>query len=216
MIRITKAITVREPWAWMLVTGQKMAEMRSRPFPSNIPLPIWVGVHASTGHDFHDDSVMDGILSLSDDMWDILDHPRFKDKEGKNRIFGDGEFIGAVKIVDSIYLTPTDGPIEEDGTGMSQETKDAIHQIGAVYRRIADDPTSATGRQTERIDMTTWFVEGRHHWIVGDAIRFADTVACRGALNVWNIPPKVADLVNRSANGDRLEMGDAIRRKLIP
>lgn len=42
-----RILSVRQPWAWAIVNGYKTIENRKSTFPSTLPLPRWVVIHAS-------------------------------------------------------------------------------------------------------------------------------------------------------------------------
>lgn len=42
-----RVLSVRQPWAWAIVNGYKTIENRSTPFPSTLPIPSWIVIHAS-------------------------------------------------------------------------------------------------------------------------------------------------------------------------
>jgi hypothetical protein len=41
-----RALTVRQPWADLLVAGVKDVENRTKPFPSTVTVPARIGIHA--------------------------------------------------------------------------------------------------------------------------------------------------------------------------
>jgi hypothetical protein len=49
VIMIIKAISIRQPWAWAIVTGEKDVENRSSHFPQRYRGPVLI--HASKGSD---------------------------------------------------------------------------------------------------------------------------------------------------------------------
>lgn len=44
-----RALTVKQPWAWAICHAGKDVENRSHPFPSTVPLPATVMLHAGQG-----------------------------------------------------------------------------------------------------------------------------------------------------------------------
>lgn len=51
---MTRALSIRQPWADLILRGYKDVENRNWPVPSTVDLPLRIGVHASKRHEFGD------------------------------------------------------------------------------------------------------------------------------------------------------------------
>jgi len=171
MQKITHAITIREPFAWLVTAGFKLAEIRSVRFPKNHSLPFWVAVHASLSHENLQDQ--DLVFDLAEAHPEILE---CWDGEDFGRQFGVSEIVGAARIVASV---PGENPTEE--------------QSAAVR--------NAYENRSERCRIEGWepeeFLQDEaNNWIIDDVYRFAQPIVCGGNLNVWSLQPGLVDLVN--------------------
>jgi hypothetical protein len=109
------ALTVRQPWAALIVSGAKTVENRTWRAPERI-IGERIAVHAAETRDADTHERADG-----DDVR--------------------GALVGLV-----------------------------------VVSGCVDDSSSR------------WALPGHFHWLLDDAVRFAEPISCRGALGIWVVP----------------------------
>lgn len=188
-------LSVREPYAHLLVSGIKTIENRSTPFPAKHKLPVWVAIHASQSLDAFAEVDEIGLLVVSDQRinaaWNKpFDEEKYKDVPvGKwPRIFGRSEIIGAVRVIGSV-------PYGED-----EFIKDP-KEVFAAY----PDPDS----------YGDW-AAGEHCWVLDKAIRFKYPIVTIGKLGVRVMPPDLKAIVNVVARDSVLsDPGDAYGKPIV-
>lgn len=193
---ITHALSVQEPYAWLMVDGFKTNENRSRAFPGTHELPKWIAIHASTNSLAGDYDLIEDICSLSKTLDTILDDKKWDDD--KNWLFCYAEIIGAVKVVDSIWVAEKD----------CEESIENAGRWGDIVRESTDK-----GRPFESdVDPMSWFSPGTHHWVLADRVRFRTTIRCRGRLGVWPMPPELQRMVHQSMKERPLGRGESYEK----
>lgn len=185
-------LSVREPFAHLLVSGIKPVENRSVAFPKE--LPAWVAIHTSQSDDgYADMEELIELMSRHPDIrrswdkpvdWDALkgvpDH-------ALPRIFGRSEIIGAVRFVASVPYG-------------DEEFLKEPEEFFADY----DSPA-----------MCGEFACGPHCWIADKAVRFKHPIVTTGKLGVRPMDPVLHALVNATA-GELLEdCADAYGRPVV-
>lgn len=172
---ITHALSVREPYGYLIAAGWKPVEIRSVGFPKNHPLPTWIAIHTSINRDeISDGYLMQDVASMSDDLYQIFDHQKWEDNP-KHRMFACSEIIGAMRVVGSVP-----GDCEDE----------------SQLQIIRDAWSGRSDRCRTEIDPREWLSEEGHNWIIDDAVRFKNPIVCKGLLNVWRMPVKLAALTN--------------------
>ncbi|MAT51465.1 MAG: hypothetical protein CMK32_09815 [Porticoccaceae bacterium] len=176
-MQIETSVSVREPYAHLLVSGLKKVENRSIPFPSRYKLPTWVAVHASQSLEEFSDvehlAMIAGDNPPIADAWGFDKPFPWEEYEGVPdhllpRIFGRSEIIGAIEVVATV-------PFRMDST---------------VSETFAGFP-----------DMENYekFAVGEHCWIIGGSIRFKHPIVTLGHLGVRNMKSDVAAFVRETA-----------------
>lgn len=106
---IDRALSIKEPWAYLIAAGFKEVENRRQKFGFRGR----VAIHASAGIDLlrrwhdEDDSFAEEICDLHPRIYSALDDPRTDER----CIFAPGHIIGSVEILDCIdYDALTDSP----------------------------------------------------------------------------------------------------------
>lgn len=100
------AISIRQPWAWLVACGFKQIENRSRPtrFRGR------VAIHASSSSANMSPDMLDEILAIDSDDNVLWDASCVKE-DAKNVVFAAGAIIGSVEIYDCVEiddLNPSD------------------------------------------------------------------------------------------------------------
>ena len=174
-MKIQHIMSVREPYAHLLAAGLKSIENRSINFPRNIPLPVWVAVHASPDTSWLDDtSWLEDVVGIDPDIF----YPIYDTQlEGKQRFHGFSEIIGAVEILGSVPYTEDD-----------------------YHSENPDAPFSGFPPPDSRwnIPRSDW-AAGDHCWIVGQSMRFRRPIVALGNLGVRVMPPELQKMVAQSA-----------------
>jgi hypothetical protein len=171
--KITHALSIREPYAYLIAAGFKNAEIRSFPFPKTIKTPAWIAIHASLSRaELNDQDVRDGLLDLDDEL-DLLVYEDETWAEEKTRVFGHSEIIGAMRICMNLRADDTD---------------DKWDQWYEVMEGRSDRCTTA-------VDPLVWLDDEQNNWIIDDCLRFANPIVCPGRLNVWPLGTELESLV---------------------
>jgi len=172
---IDRALTIQEPYCWLISNGYKLAECRSVAFPKTLPKPCWVAIHASLSlESIRDTDLLEYVADLSPDIVNILDDPRWK--WGGDQAFGASQIVGAMRIVDSV-----------NGETATAEEMDRIAQ---AYEHRSE-------RCVTDVDPTEFLSRDHHNWIIDDVYRFHRPIVCVGKLGVWSLEPALKALVNQ-------------------
>lgn len=171
---IERALTIQEPFCWLIANGYKLAECRSVAFPKTLPRPSWVAIHASLSTDsLHDIDLLESVADLSPDIYATLDDPRWK--FGGDQAFGLSQIVGAMRVVDSVNgATATDAEMD----------------------RIAEAYEHRSERCVTDVDPAEFLSVDHHNWIIDDVYRFHRPIVCVGKLGVWSLEPALKALVN--------------------
>lgn len=175
-MRIEHVLSVREPFAHLLVSGIKTIENRSVPFPKKFQLPMWVAIHSSLSTDWLQDAEMWADLNEFDAVrksW--IDEPETPQTD-TDRNWSRSEIIGAVEILGSIPYGDTEFAADQA-------------EVFAGFPPAENE---------EEIPRSDW-ASGDHCWIIGRAIRFRHPIVTLGALGVRSMPPALVDLVAKAS-----------------
>ncbi len=173
---ILRALTVKEPFASLLVGGVKLIENRTWHIPKQYKTPMTIAIHSSlTNFEAANDLQFcyehdpNGIIdqSLSDPNWN-------PGTPGKCYFYG-GAIVGLVDIVGSFDVTTFD---DDD--------------INLETQKIAEH-YAANGIENAS-DYAEWSI-GPICWIVTNARRFKQGIASPGALNLWKLSPAMQSQV---------------------
>lgn len=174
---LTHALSIREPYAWLLASGFKLAEIRSVPFPKKFTAPTWIAIHASLSRDeLSDLDLADYLLNLDPELAAILDDEKWADK--RNRLFGCSEIIGAMRVNRSLKWDLDDDEAPEWATW-------------------ADIAVQRSERCQTGIDPAEFLDDEQHNWIIDDVVRFEQPIVCVGRLGVWPLGDTLGMLVNK-------------------
>jgi hypothetical protein len=184
-------MTVREPFAHLLVSGLKSLENRSTPFPKNIKLPVWVAVHASPDFsEFLYEETFDEICEIDPEIFE----PIYDTDIGEGRRFhGCSEIIGAVEIVGSVPYSQADFESENPDSPFAK--------FPAPDSRWA-------------IPHSEW-AAGPHCWVINRAIRFAVPIVTLGVLGVRVMPSGLQALVEATSKKTLSGPTDFYRRSVV-
>lgn len=171
--KITHALSIREPFGYLITAGFKLAEIRSVPFPKKFVGPTWVAVHAAMSREeLGDEDLSDYLVDLDEELGDIMMDERWG-TDGR-RLFGYSEIIGAMRVNHSFVA---DDATEEQWDRWA----DAMH---------ARSERCATGIEPNE------FLDEQHNWIIDDVYRFQSPIVCIGRLGVWPLDRILSKLVN--------------------
>lgn len=188
-MKIEHVLSVREPFAHLLVSGIKTIENRSVPFPKKFQLPMWVAIHSSLSlDDVQDPSTWDDLVEYPSayNPWNVQNRP------AGERIFSRSEIIGAVEILGSI-------PYGD---------KEFMADQAEVF---AGFPPAENEDEIPRSD----WASGDHCWIIGRAVRFRNPIVTLGALGVRSMPPDLIELVAKSAENLLTDPAESYGKSVI-
>jgi hypothetical protein len=175
---IERALTIQEPYCWLISNGYKLTECRSVAFPKTLPRPSWVAIHASLSTDsLHDRDLLEYVANISPEVLEILNDPRWK--YGGDQAFTLSQIVGAMRVVDSIH-----------GECPSQEE---IDRVKAAYDARSE-------RCRTDVDPFEFLSDEHHNWIIDDVYRFHRPIVCVGKLGVWSLEPALKTIVNQQFN----------------
>lgn len=174
--RITHALSIREPYAWLIAAGFKLAEIRSFPFPKKFTEPTWIAIHASLSRDeLNDLDLEDYLLDLDAELAGIWNHEKWLE-EG-NRLFACSEIIGAMRVNRSLQWDLEDDDAPE-------------------WEQWADIAVRRSSRCQTGVNPGEFLDDEQHNWIIDDVYRFHRPIVCLGRLNVWSLGDKLEALAN--------------------
>lgn len=173
---ITHALSVREPYAWLIAGGWKNVENRTFPYPSNRPLPAWVAIHASATRPTSDDDAENDELAEYHPDLNAACKSSYWRENPTHRVIGVSEIIGAMRVVQSI--------------NGKNYTPDEIADVQDAFSGRSD-------RCRHGHDPMDWLSDDCHNWIIDDVYRFKNPIVCKGFLNVWQMPIELAKTVNQ-------------------
>lgn len=176
MPKITHALSIREPYAWLIAAGFKLAEIRSVQFPKKFTEPTWIAIHASMSREeCNDEDLNDYLNELDPELTGILWDDKWHDKD--KRLFGHSEIIGAMRVNHS--FVPTENADDP------------------CWERWADVMHSRSERCTTNLHPNEFMdFEGMHNWIIDDVYRFHNPIVSIGRLGVWPLGDILSKLVD--------------------
>lgn len=182
---VTRALTVIEPQAWAIVAAHKSIENRSW----STPFRGRFAIHASTSRRQLDYFIAfeQKIKKINPAIYAQIDDPRITND---NPAFHAGHILGVAELV-GIVEWPADSPLTFAeacaGAGFATWYKSEL----------------AAGRKP-----SAWAERGCC-WLLSNVIQFAVPIPCKGALNLWSLPPdclvKVATAIARGPHGSPVE-----------
>lgn len=176
-----RALTVREPFASLIVMGLKPIENRTLAFPKTMPLPCTIAIHASTD----DATIYDDVYDVTADTYidQALNSPDYKVHTRDREYFYGGTIIGLIDVVGCVCISEyCDG---------SDESEEKIVEL-------IDDPYPwPLGFQNPEAKRSDW-ANGPYCLVLNNPRRFRQGVVCRGQLNYWSIPAEKMQLVEEA------------------
>lgn len=166
---ITRALSIRQPWAWSVATGFKAIENRT--WTTNYRGRI--AIHAAL-----DDSLIDPVSSFLFGLHPAIfaaDDIEYDGPDGSPilRPFTLGAIIGTVEIIGCLEYDPEETFFDE------------VRKLPGYHAATSDVPQHH-------------FAEGPYCWILANPERLRDPVPVRGKLNLWEIPKQVQIALNHS------------------
>lgn len=178
---ITQAISIRQPWAWAIISGFRSVELRTwaTSFRGTI------AVHAGQSRSDMVDSVESFLRNLHPMIDDAIlsadvnaeagigSYPVIRGGRPVNPAsqFHFGAIIGTVDIVDCLTVAEASAMIEV--------------------------PERADGSPAARIHPMDWVGEGLdcYVWLLQNAVKFANPIEARGKLSLFTMPADLVELV---------------------
>ena len=135
-----KALSVRKPWAWLIVSGSKDIENRTWPPPKTMGLPQRIYIHVPVTH--ADDSMTWLMDHGCDPMYALMMH---SDLYATRAIIGEVTVVDCVTESDSAWFSGPYGWVLEDAV----EYPDPIPCRGAQKLWTPPDDVLAQVREAE-------------------------------------------------------------------
>lgn len=174
--RVTRALNVREPWAWAVVSGFKTIENRT--FRPTSILGQRIAVLASDNRaELGKEEIREFLMEVDEKVADALCDDRVTEDAP---LFVCGAIVGTVRVLGSIDM----GALGDDEEAIIDE----CHKF----------PESPTGIPHEE------WAFGPILWVLGDAERFAEPIPAKGKLGVWNLTADQIEKV-RVARGNLID-----------
>lgn len=173
-----RALTVRQPWAQLLVTGTKWIETRSRRAPASaIGQRIAITASATRpGHLYVGDRFV-----ANDRMWTL----------GKVRT-SVGDLLPFGAVVGSGVLTAS-VPIIAAGDYPPRSGGWAVTDGERLWLRETPGASDVSGQ----LPFGT-FEPGRWAYLFADIVPLAQPIPCKGRLGFWTLPDDIAERVEAS------------------
>lgn len=168
---ILRALTIREPYASMIVGGIKLCENRTWKYPKKYRLPMTIAIHASVdGSTIATD--LDQATEDIEDAFKAFNNPKCKPCiPGKDYFYG-GCIVGLVDVIGCISTE------DKDDEQLMAELGGCVGLMDEVY--------------------FDW-VNGPYAFILDNPRRFRTGVNATGSLNLWHVKPDIAAMVYESS-----------------
>lgn len=199
---IERALTICEPYAWLVSSGVKIIENRTWRPPADLPLPHRIAVHAGTSQRYIDPYKGDGLdtaeflMGLHPEIANVIsdkeDGGKYEEsdyQEGRRQLFTLGAIIGSVEIIGCVDFDPT-----------TQDPDDVFlpSRLPGLFPEIPPG----------------MFAEGPHCWLLASAHRYRQPIYCPGRLNLWKLSPAQQAAV-AAAEADGLANGFSVFDELL-
>lgn len=167
--KITRAITITQPWSWATVCGFKTVENRTRPIAFRGRLAI----HASNSdrwlHPDHEDRMFEQLYDVHPLIYQALDDERIG---GDRSPYSFGAIVGSIELVACVPFDPT------------------LHDPDEIFTSYGP----STGPCPE-IPHGVW-ATGPWCYVLRDARRYRRPIVCRGQVSLpWSLSPELVKLV---------------------
>jgi hypothetical protein len=162
----TKALTILEPFAWAICAQHKTIENRTWSTAHRGPIAI----HSSSAKRYPE-GFEDFILAHSPAMHAEYDDERITDD---NQILHFGYILGVADLVGIVQWKAAKG--------------------GPTFNEACDAAGFRDWRLQQRELEPKLWADGRSGfcWLIGEVVQFAQPIAAKGALNLWNMPADLA------------------------
>lgn len=182
---ILRALTIREPFATMIVMGIKIAETRVWRWPGVLPFPCTIAIHASA-----DDSQIgediDSVCENNDDAWHAFNNDDCVPGVVGKDYFYSQSIVGLVDVVGCIEVDP----------------KAKTAQIAKQLVDSGFDPSFAQ------------WCNPPYANLLANPRRFKQGITTRGQVKVWRVDPSIQKHCERSL-GNLLTATNAMPDKPI-
>ena len=174
------ALTVRQPWAYLLAAGFKTVENRYWPIPKKIAPMQPIAIHSASKYDDSDSSLvyLEGIWKRCPKAFDALENiTEFGDRSEEEYCV---DMMASSSIVGVMWCSHS---VKFENYG----TSDAVR---AGESPVSDDffnKPCGTGPSPET-KHNVWLTTETNAWVVARACRFMQPIQIKGRLNVWGLP----------------------------
>lgn len=155
---VTRALTISQPWAWLIVRGFRPVELRS--WRTNYRCPI--AVHAGISQDQMTDELDEWLQGLDPSIDAALNEPGSEDAG-----YPIGGMVGVVEIVDCLDILA--GQTIEDACAGS------------------DDLMAWRDAQSIDPDLWLPEDYAGRVWLLDSAVEFTEPLPCTGRQSLWNM-----------------------------
>jgi hypothetical protein len=186
----TRALSINEPWAWAIIAGHKSIENRSWQASYRGPIAI----HASSARRWAD-GFEEFILAHSPKMHVEYDDVRIT---RDNQILHLGYILGVADLVGIV--------------------KWKFSKIGPTFNEACDAAGFRDWRLQQRELEPKLWADGKSGfcWLIGDVVQFAQPIAAKGKLNLWEMSPdlaaKVAAALADGPHGSPVVLRDNLKK----
>lgn len=169
---ITRALTIKQPFAWGISTSIKLVENRT--WPTNYRGRIAIHASLDEYHLYPSDEMYDSFWSVPAVFAadDVDDGDEF-DQSPITPPFTLGAIVGTAEIIGCVELDPIE-------TFESQ-----VRALPGFQEQYGGTPI-------------TQFATGPYCFILANAERLLNPIPCRGKLNLWTIPDQVQIALHHS------------------
>lgn len=174
-----RAITVHEPWAWLIVSdfagaGRPVKSVENRTWPTSYRGPALIHASSSWSLIAHEQTAREierHLRAIDSRIGAQLDLPAFAPDDGKGEfapsmVWHPGHVLGAVEILGCVEFPP-----------------------GADFRRLCAAAGFADWYERQPIPPAKWAQPG-FCWLLDHPRQFTRPFPARGALNLWQTAPK--------------------------
>lgn len=163
-----RAKSIREPWATCIAGGVKVIENSTWQWPSNLPLPCTLAIHASSD----DSSIGDDIDSVvqSDEGWALFDNDKCKPGVHGHTYFYSQAIVGLADVVAAV-----------DISRLPRRNNKALIEAMAEAADLSGHPAETLAR----------WANGPYCFVMANHRRFKQGIVCRGQLKIWSVPDEV-------------------------
>ena len=169
----TRALSIAEPWAYLIAAGFKQLENRTWRTDYRGPMAIHAG---KTRRNMFDEAGTLELCDLHPKIFAAFDDERIDDE---HPLFQFGAIIGVVDVIDCVAYDPR---------------RDDPAELFDKFNCLAAGGVLTAGGPAPELPVAAW-AEGPYCWVLANPRRFAKPIACNGKLSLWSLPPELRQAV---------------------